>query len=209
MDQKEVVRLGYDAIAGVYLSTRAVLGEDTRLLADLMQRLPDGARVLDAGCGAGVPVARLLSTRFNVTGVDISPAQIALAREHVPNARFICQDITTLDATDGSFDAICSFYTIIHIPREEHAALLRSFRRMLVPGGFLLASLGANDNPHDVEDDWLGAGAAMSWSHFDRETNLRLLREAGFEIIWDTLVTEDDAFGGGKHLFVLAMRSEE
>jgi hypothetical protein len=67
--------------------------------------------------------------------------------------------------------------------------------------------MGAGDNPDDTEDDWLGGGATMYWSHYGRDENLRLIAEAGFRIIWDRLVTEDEAFGGGTHLFVLAERT--
>jgi SAM-dependent methyltransferase len=207
-DGKAIVRAGYDVIAEEYLRTRHADGEDLRLLDDLSARLPDGARVLDAGCGAGVPVARRLAARFHVTGVDISAAQIELARGLVPQATFIQADMTALAFPDASFDAICSFYAIIHVPREEHPALLRTFHRLLVPGGLLLASMGARESAGDVEENWLGASAAMYWSHFGRATNLRLLAEAGFRIIWERLVTEDAAFGGGTHLFVLATRDE-
>ena len=46
----------------------------------------------------------------------------------------------------------------------------------------------------------------MVWSHYDRDTNLRLVREAGFHIDWERLVVEGKAFGGGRHPFVCAHR---
>ena len=208
MNGKKIVRDGYDALAATYLRVRREDSEDVRLLEELAARLPDGARVLDAGCGAGTPVARALSERFVVTGVDISAAQIALARKAVPNAAFIQADKTALDFPDGHFDAIVSYYAIIHVPREEHPALLASFQRMLAPGGLLLISMGASDNPDDTKDDWLGGGATMYWSHYGRADNLRMLAEAGFRLIWERLVTEDEEFGGGTHLFVLAQRPQ-
>jgi ubiquinone/menaquinone biosynthesis C-methylase UbiE len=204
MNGKRIVQDGYDILAATYLRARSSDREDVRLLAELAQRLPDGARVLDAGCGAGVPVAQILSQRFHVTGVDISAAQIALARELLPDATFIQADMTALDFPDGSFDAIVSYFAIIHVPREEHSLVLGNFHRMLTPGGLLLISTGAGDNPDDTEEDWLGGGATMYWSHYGRTDNLRMIAEAGFDIIWERLVTEDEEFGGGTHLFVLA-----
>jgi SAM-dependent methyltransferase len=201
---KQIVQDGYDVLAEAYLRIRRTDSEDVRLLADLSSRLPDGARILDAGCGAGIPVASTLSERFSVVGVDISERQIALARENVTNAEFIQADLVTLDLPDASFDAIVSYYAIIHVPRAEHPALLANFRRMLVPGGLLLVSMGASDNPDGTEDNWLDGGAPMYWSHFGREDNLRMLADAGFDIIWERLVTEEEEFGGGTHLFVLA-----
>ena len=67
------------------------------------------------------------------------------------------------------------------MPREEHAALLRSIHRWLKPGGAFLATLTITDFEGE-ESDWEGWGAAMHWSHYDAETNERMLRDAGFGI---------------------------
>jgi ubiquinone/menaquinone biosynthesis C-methylase UbiE len=203
MGFKETVKAGYNKIADRYLSERTRDSEDIRLLDDLMERLPASAKVLDAGCGAGVPVAQILSQRFQVTGVDFSEAQIELARKHVPQAEFICQDMTRLACPDATFDAICSYYAIIHIPREEHQALFVNFQRMLKPGGFALLCLGAEHLVDDIDENYLGT--RMYWSHFDTDTYLKMLRETGFKIIWSKRVTDETCEGGG-HLFVLAQK---
>ena len=208
MNGKQIVQVGYDALAETYLRVRCADSNDVQFLEALTTRLPEGARVLDAGCGAGIPVASALSERFRVTGVDISARQIALARNAVPNAEFIQADMTTLDFPDACFDAIVSYYAIIHVPREEHPALLANFHRMLAPGGRLLVSMGAGDNPDGTEDNWLGGGATMYWSHYGRDDNLRMIADAGFNITWERLVTEEEAFGGGAHQFLLAQRVE-
>src|SRR5215211_2580389 len=145
MDFKETVKAGYNKIAQRYLDERTRDSQDIRLLADLIAHLPERATVLDAGCGAGIPVAQILSHTFDVTGVDFSEAQIELAKKLVPAANFICQDMTKLDFPDNTFDAICSYYAIIHIPREEHEALFVNFYRMLKPDGYALLCLGAEN----------------------------------------------------------------
>jgi SAM-dependent methyltransferase len=150
MDYKNLVKTGYDRVANEYLAARTRSPEQLRLLDDLAGRLPKNAIILDAGCGAGLPVTQILSTRFEVTGVDFSEAQIELARTNVPNARFICEDMTRLDFQDDTFDAICSYYAIIHIPREEHRALFASFYRMLKAGGLALLCLGAENLLNDI-----------------------------------------------------------
>jgi ubiquinone/menaquinone biosynthesis C-methylase UbiE len=201
--EKEIVRKGYEAIAAKYLAARSEDSADVPLLQELVQRLPSGARVLDAGCGAGVPITRRLSESFSVTGVDFSEAQIRLARQLVPRAQFVLQDITQLSFPDGSFDAICSYYAIIHIPRKEHRAILRNFYRMLRPSGLALLCLGADDLDRDIEDNYLGS--RMYWSHFDSKTNLRILRETGFDLIWSKMVA-DVSSPGSVHLFVLVQK---
>jgi len=200
---KAMVRAGYDAIAAEYLATRSDDSDDVRLLPELMTRLPAGARVLDAGCGAGVPVTKMLSEHFDVTGVDFSATQIRLARKAVPRAKVFCADIAALNFPDGSFDAICAYYSLIHIPREEHRAVLENFLRMLKPGGLVLATMGRGDTPASVEENWLGA--PMYWSHFDAATNLHMFQAIGFQIIWSRVVA-DKLDVRAAHFFILASK---
>jgi ubiquinone/menaquinone biosynthesis C-methylase UbiE len=203
MDYKETVKAGYNKIASRYLEERTRDSEDIRLLKQLTDRLPIHANVLDAGCGAGIPVAGILSQKFNVTGVDFSETQIELAGKNVPNAEFVCQDMTKLAFPDESFDGICSYYAIIHVPREEHQPLLVNFHRMLKPGGFALLCLGAENLLDDMDDNFLGA--QMYWSHFDSKTYLEMLKEIGFRIIWSKYVPDAGCEGAG-HLFVLTQK---
>jgi ubiquinone/menaquinone biosynthesis C-methylase UbiE len=204
MDFKETVKAGYNKIAGRYLEVRTQDSEDIRLLDELIARLPANAKVLDAGCGAGVPVAQILSKQFHVTGVDFSEVQIKLAKKLVPNVEFIYQDMTKLDFPEETFDAICSYYAIIHIPREEHRSLFFNFHRMLKPGGLALLCLGAEHLIDDIDENFLGA--RMYWSHFDTDTYLQMLRDAGFSVMWSKRVT-DAMCESASHLFVLVKKS--
>jgi len=203
MDFKKTVKEGYNAIADRYLAERTRDSQDVRLLDDFIQRLPADAKVLDAGCGAGIPISQMLSEHFDVTGVDFSEAQIDLAKKHVPKGSFICQDMSRLDFRENTFDGICSYYAIIHIPREEHQALLINFHRMLKPGGFALLCLGAEHLIDDIDENYLGA--RMYWSHYDTETYLKMLKDCGFAVIWSKRVVDETCEGSG-HLFVLAQK---
>jgi len=203
MDHKETVKTGYNAIADRYLAERTRNSEDVLLLDELTTRLHPGARVLDAGCGAGLPISQMLSEKFEVTGVDFSEAQIELARKNVPKAIFICQDMTKLDFPENTFDGICSYYAIIHIPREEHQALLARFYRILKPGGLALLCLGAENLIDDIDENYLGT--RMYWSHYDSETYLKMLTQCGFSIIWSKRVADESCEGAG-HLFTLVQK---
>jgi len=203
MDFKKTVKEGYNAIANRYLAERGRDSADVRLLEDFMKRLPVRARVLDAGCGAGIPITQMLSERFQVTGVDFSEAQIELAKQNVPNAEFLCEDITKLNFPANTFDGIVSYYAIIHIPREEHQPLLANFHRMLEPGGFALLCLGAEHLIDDIDENFLGA--RMYWSHYDTQTYLRILNECGFSIIWSKRVADEMCEDAG-HMFVVLQK---
>ena len=201
-DPKRVVAKGYDAIAHRYLEWGAPSVARRRYLQRLLGLLPEGAAVLDLGCGAGVPWTRTLARQCRVTGVDISAAQIALARRYVPEARFIQSDMAALDLPAAGFDAVVAFYSLIHVPRAEHAALLARIAVWLRPGGLLLLTMGAGDTPAGYEADWLGA--PMFWSHFDAATNRRLITEAGFAILEDEVSVEDEDGLPVSFLWILA-----
>jgi len=179
---KELVEAGYDRMAEAYLASKdpadGVLLSELEALAD---QLPTSARVLDLGCGAGVPATEWLAQRFKVTGIDISERQLELARERVPDASFVKADMGMAAFELESFDAVVSFYAIIHLPREEQPALLGRIHSWLKPGGVFLANWAVSEW-EGSEEDWEGWGAPMWWSHYGSETNLAMLQEAGFAV---------------------------
>ncbi len=189
---KRVVEQGYDHVAERHYHWAAGVRQEERLryTRELLDRLPSGARVLELGCGQGVPTTHLLAERFSVTGVDISANQLELARREVPGATFIHADMASVSFPPESFDGVAAFYSLFHVPREEHAALLARLAGWLCPGGLLVATMGARDNPSDIADDWLGA--PMYWSQWDAATNRQLVEQAGLRIISAREETADE-----------------
>ena len=201
-----VVRRGYDEIADRFLAWGAkVVGDPReRFVESFAELLAPGARVLDLGCGAGVPTTRVLAEQFDVTGIDISAEQIARARRNVPAATFLEGDIEAVAFPHGSFDGAAATYSISHIPRARHAALFCKISRWLVPGGVLLASLAAAGSP-DWKGMWLGV--PMFFSSHDAATNRRLLRAAGFDLVMDEIVTMREPEGEASFQWVLARQA--
>ena len=184
IDPRKTVTEGYDGIALEYLELVKSMGSTvrTKYLDMLTDLLSPGAAVLELGCGAGVPMTRrLVDEGFLVTGVDISPEQLALAEKNVPEATLVLGDMTTLELDDNSYDAVTAFYSITHIPRVEHPDLIKSIFKLLKPGGILLVNFGKDDLPDSVEADWLGK--PMFFSHYDADTSEEMIRKTGFDII--------------------------
>lgn len=200
MQPKRIVLAGYQKVATTYAALRTSESEDVKALNLLRQRLPRGSLVLDAGCGSGHPVTRFLSGLFEVVGIDFSMAQNRLAQEIVPEAALVCGDIANLPFSSETFDAVCSYYAIIHVPRDEHRKLLQDVHRVVKNGGFVLLCMGAGDLPTDTSDFH---GVEMFWSHYGREANLEMLRHVGFDILWSEII-KDPVYAGSSHLFVLA-----
>jgi len=199
-DLNRIVRDGYEVIANTY-HERRVGGEQANIewLDKMRPLLPQSGHVVDLGCGSGVPITRYFANRgYDVQGYDLSPRMLEIARREVPGAIFHEARIEDVDLTAESVDLVVSFFAIIHVPREEHAALFIRMFSWLKPGGAALLALGTTDNPDDYEADW--HGAPMAWSHFDAETSLRLLRGAGFEIDYSRIEEFTD---GERHLFVV------
>jgi ubiquinone/menaquinone biosynthesis C-methylase UbiE len=203
-ERKRTVQAAYDQLGPRFGAWGERIEGDPweRFLEELVARMPEGGRVLDLGCGNGAKIARLAG-RFELVGVDLSEEQLRLAGAKVPGATFVHGDFAELAFPAETFDAITALYSIMHVPREEHRALFASILRWLKPGGLFLASLS-----HVGGDDWTGEwlGVEMFFSGYDAETNRRLVREAGLELLMEELVWMREPQGDIAFLWVLARR---
>jgi ubiquinone/menaquinone biosynthesis C-methylase UbiE len=203
-DPKRVVERGYDQVAQDYARLE---GETEwprmRWLRKLLNRLEPGSSVLDLGCGSGDPADIEISKEHKVTGVDISQAQINLARQNVPTGHFTHGDAGSVEFQEAHFDAVVSFYTLEHVPRREHETILQRIYQWLRDGGFLLVSIEAGDFD-DVMGEWLGV--PMFISCFDPETMKQLVTESGFEILETAIETQVEQSNDVPYLWLLARK---
>lgn len=210
-DKKQLVRDGYDGMAESYLAW--TLHRPTlrlQKLDQLLQSLPPKPKILELGCGAGVPVTRILTERMaDVVGNDISPRQLELARQNCPTARFVLGDMAGLDLEAASFDAVVAFYSVFHLPRHEHPAMLARIHGWLRAGGGLLLNLAAGDSA-SITNEFFGKD--MFWSSHAPETSLAMIADAGFDIVEqevrrsEDVEDENDPDNGVRFLWVLARK---
>ena len=96
-----------------------------------------GRRVLEVGCGAGTDLVRFARGGANVTGVDLAPSSIALARKHFAlegrRAELLVADGEALPFADRSFDLVYA-HGVVQYTTDDRA-LVRECRRVLKPGG--------------------------------------------------------------------------
>lgn len=100
--------------------------------------LPEGAEVLDLGCGSGRPIADWLIGRgFRLTGVDASPGLIARCRIAFPEHEWRVADMRGLDL-DRRFDGVLAWFSSFHLTAEAQGAMAVVYARHLRPGGVLM-----------------------------------------------------------------------
>jgi SAM-dependent methyltransferase len=201
----QLVGAGYDTMIDTWEAWKAQITDDPRTewCSELLARLPDGARVVELGCGGGAAETKLLAQHFRLTGVDLSVEQVRRARERVPEGEFVQADFTEVDFPSESVDAVAAFYSFNHVPRDLLAGVYSRARGWLRPGGLFLTALGTSDTA-----DWTGdfLGAPCYFSSFPPETNSRMLAAAGFELLRDEVVTIREPAGDARFQWVLARR---
>lgn len=148
-----------------------------------------GVRFLDAGCGGGGASVLAAALGSEVTGLDASDALLAIARERLPQSRFVHGDLEQLPFATGHFDAALAANSIIFA--EDIRQALRELRRVLKPGGRLAITSWGKPEQCEMRDIFVAVASALpqrppsggpfAWSADAALVNL--LREAGFKPI--------------------------
>ena len=134
------IRTSYDTVAVSYAEL-VVDGADWEDEAfDLLAKLVAGSGrpVLDVGCGPGRTTGLLAERGLRVTGIDLSPGMIEVARRDHPDLNLRVGSMTALDVADGAASGVVSWWSIIHLPRAVVPQAFAEFYRVLAPGGVLL-----------------------------------------------------------------------
>lgn len=133
----------YERYAARYAAFRLRVCPDDRAEGLAALDLPRARHAAEVGCGPGyyAPVIAARHPTIHVTGIDNSPAQIALARQRAAqqglrNTRYVCDDACALSQPDGRFDRIVAS-RLLMVVRDPHR-VMAELRRVLAPGGVLL-----------------------------------------------------------------------
>lgn len=136
--------------------------------------------MLDVGSGTGRPTAATLAgAGHKVLGVDVSSVMVGIASRQVPGAEFRCEDIRRMPLPEGSYDAVCVYFSLLQMNRAEQRELVRRLAAALRPGGLLVLATV----PLDVEEfDGVFMGQPVRVTGFAAQDVLALVREAGLTV---------------------------
>jgi SAM-dependent methyltransferase len=173
-----------DTMASEYLERTPWTQLRLEAVRDLVDPRPDD-RILDLGCAAGAITHYLSTFGCEVTGVDLEPRAIMMARGLFPGLRFEIADAARLTFEDESFDKAVAADFVEHVAQDTFLRVCAEVRRVLVPGGTF--ALYAPNPRHLIERlkerEILLAQNPTHIGLRDAETTAALLREGGFEVL--------------------------
>lgn len=109
-----------------------------------------GKNVLDIACGTGVLTEQFVRMGANVTGIDLTPKAVELTKKRLAlyglTANIIEGDAQKLPFPDHSFDFVCAWGCLMHMPNTEKA--ISEIQRVLKPGGKGLAMMYHSNSVH-------------------------------------------------------------
>jgi SAM-dependent methyltransferase len=128
--------------------------ERDRCYTLIRRYLPPGAKILDAGCGAGEWPTFLREKGYQVTGLDYSDELVARLRDMYPDGDWMQGSILDLPLPSESFDGIISWGVIEHDENGPQTAL-REFARILRPGGRMIVTVPLHDGWNERASNYL------------------------------------------------------
>jgi len=183
LNSESIVANGYNRVAEKYYEHfKPCESNHLPILQELVKRLPDHAIILDAGCGAGIPVAKFLSDQqFNVTGIDIAETMLTLARKQVPLAHFQNMSLYNLQFPLQHFDAVVSFFALLHLERNRIDSVLQTIAYIIKPNRYFACSVNKGNNTEGFFDFF---GEQTYFSTYTEDEFVDRLRKAGFTVVW-------------------------
>jgi SAM-dependent methyltransferase len=198
----------YDAIAADYADHfRDELQSnpwERAMLATFAEVVGPDRPVLEVGCGPGRVTGHLSGLGLSITGMDLSPAMVDVARAAHPDVPFEVGSMTDLDRPDGALAAIVAWYSIIHLPPGLLPETFAGFHRALAPGGHLLVAFQVGDEALRVAEPF-GHPVSLDFQRCDPDRVAGLLADAGF-VVTARLVREPSASEKVPQAYLLAQR---
>jgi len=153
--------------------------------------LKPGAIVLDVGCGSGITAEYLMDRGVSVIGFDISEEMTALARKNVPNGKFFVLDMHETDSISEKFGGVLMRASLLHIQRDQAAAIVQKMATLLELGGFLYIAVKEVKENGLLEEFKMEEDFGMTFTRFFSYFTLLEIKEfmtvAGLDIVHESV----------------------
>ncbi|MCP2273491.1 class I SAM-dependent DNA methyltransferase [Actinokineospora diospyrosa] len=182
-------RSSYDKVADSY--ARLVPGVEASVIdRALIRAFADvvAGPVVEVGCGTGRVAAYLDALGLDVTGIDLSPGMLVIARRDHPGLRFIEGSILDLELPDSSVAGVIAWYSIIHLPPDRLPMAFAEFARILRPGGHLQLAFHVGDQRNRKTEGYGHEDITLDVYLLPVDRVVTLLGESGFELCHTTLL---------------------
>jgi len=151
-----------EAFSRHFLAVEELPPETAEAEAAFLLAQADGGAMLELGCGGGRTARALLDRRpeLDLVGIDVGPAAVNEARRRCPEASFVRADMIRPPFGARLFGMVfCVYGAFLGLRRSEASRLLRTARRMLVPGGALVLEFPSSSflrSLDGVQEWWVG-----------------------------------------------------
>lgn len=175
----EIYGEGAQSFSDFFKNAHEFLEYDRR---EFIKSMPNGAKILDCGCGPGQDSEVFAKLGFNVTGIDITPKFIEMASRRVPDANFIQMDMMDINLSPDTFDGVWVSFSLLHIHQTDVPKVLSNIKRIMKTNGKMMIALHRGP-----KTDWVAANisglnhncSVQEWVQSDFE---RVIQESRFKI---------------------------
>ncbi len=176
----------YDQIASIYAKRRFAKKrlESQKQMDDFVSLLPKkSGQIFDFGCGPGHHSAYLTNLGYMVTGNDISPQMIKIARKHAPKAKFICQDMFDTNFPPKTFIGIWAAASFIHLPKKQAQVMLSRLHKMLKKNGIIYISIKKGKGEKVDKKLKYGLAQEKFYSYYSPTEFSKLLKQNKYKVL--------------------------
>lgn len=138
----------YNKISDIYQEELKESDYGLRQIKQAINFTKNKKKALDVGCGVGGRIINeLLSSNFEVKGIDVSSSMLDLAKKSHAEVSFENVDICTWES-DEKFDLIVAWDSLFHLPLSEHKNVIKKLSNLLEEDGILIYTFGDDIGEH-------------------------------------------------------------